>query len=501
MALYQKSDSLAKELTKYLQSWGLRHFVDETSFYQWQKEKLAEREIAELNRLGVARRGGEHPEADISFYDLAAQDRILPVLYSQRYDYYLETGCAITDRIEPAQRVLDFGCGVGILTTFYASYFPHITFVGIDRSPSSIARASHEAGRRGLSNVQFETRAIPSDELFGTFDLIISTQTLFQAEGDPGLPSLSWKTVERADDSARQVHAEIRTGLKDRLDSLSTMISGGGRLLLCEKAWHLGRRILLQRALASRRYRLVGQPVFFRYRAIDEVVQDGPLLEVTQEPKHHVWPWDEEATTEPGESLYGYQGDTVEEFASSLTEAEIIHTFPLGGSPQEFSTVTLARWRACLAYGIVKSQSGFRGILIGSLDDEPFIHQYFLGAEKWSEEQITQALARLWPPSIGQHHEAELPTYESHTAIAQSIWTALPDRHLTDQATFREPDGREMHIEWGTSGPLTYFYWANTYDQRQLVLMTPHRAKMLQDYYQESLAEMKSGSHPTKLNR
>ncbi|UCE63215.1 MAG: methyltransferase domain-containing protein, partial [Nitrospirota bacterium] len=287
--LYQKSDSLAKELTKHLESWGLRRFVDETSYYQWQKNVLAEQEIAELNRLGAARSGGEHPEADISFYDLAAQDRILPVLYSQRYDYYLEIGCAMTDRIEPAQRVLDFGCGVGILTTFYASCFPHVTFMGIDRSPRSIARACEEAGRRGLSNVQFETRHIPTDDLSVSFDLIISTQTLFQAEGDPGLPSLSWKTMERAGDPTLQVQAEIRTGLKDRLDSLSTMLSPGGRMLLCEKAWHLGRRILLQRALDSRRYRLVGQPVFFRYRAIDEVVQDGPLFEVSQEPKHNLW--------------------------------------------------------------------------------------------------------------------------------------------------------------------------------------------------------------------
>ena len=57
--LYHKSDSLAKELTKHLESWGLRRFEDETSYYQWQKRVLAEGEIAELNRLGVSQeRGG-----------------------------------------------------------------------------------------------------------------------------------------------------------------------------------------------------------------------------------------------------------------------------------------------------------------------------------------------------------------------------------------------------------------------------------------------------------
>jgi hypothetical protein len=327
-----------------------------------------------------------------------------------------------------------------------------------------------------------------------SYDLIVSTQTLFQAERDPGLPSLSWKTFERAGDPALQVQAEIRIGLKERLDSLSSMLSPGGRMLLSEKAWHVGRRILLQRALASRRYRLVGEPVLFRYRAIDEVVQDGPLFEVSQEPHPNVWSWNEDPIIEPGESLYGYQGETVEEFVSSMTEAEIIQTLPLGGSPQESSTVTFGRWGGCLAYGFVKSQSGFRGIIIGSLEDETIIHQYFLGAEGWTEEKKTQVMARLWPPSEGQGDEAGVPTYESHTAEAQNIWAALPDRHQQDQATFREQDGREMHIEWGTCGLLTFLYWANTYDQRQLVLMTPHRAKVLQDYYQESLAEMKRGS-------
>ena len=498
--LFQKSESLALELTTHLKSWGLRRCDDEATYYQWQKDVLAEREIAELNRLGLARSGGDHPEPDISFYDLAARESILPVLYSQRYDYYLELGCAITDRIEPAQRVLDFGCGVGILTTFYAWCFPNITFVGMDRSPDSIARACQEADKRGLSNVQFETRHIPTDDLSDTFDLIISTQTLFQAEGDPGLPSLSWKTMERPSDPALQVQAEIRTGLKGRLDSLSSMVSPGGRMLLCEKAWHLGRRILLQRALASRRYRLVGEPVCFRYRAIDEVVQDGPLFEASQEPKQNVRPWQEEVIREAGESLSVSQGDTVEELMSSLAEVEIIQTLPLGGSPEEFLTVTFGRWGGCLAYGFVKSQSGFRGIIVGSLEDEHVIRRYFLGAEKWSEEKTSQVMARLWPPSAGPDHESGLPAYESHTAAAQNIWSSLPDRHVHDQATFREQDGREMHIEWGTSGPLTYLYWANTYDQRQLVLMPPHRAKVVQDYYQESLAEMRSGSQNRNPN-
>ena len=33
------------------------------------------------------------------------------------------------------------------------------------------------------------------------------------------------------------------------------------------------------------------------------------------------------------------------------------------------------------------------------------------------------------------------PLMRNHTAMAEKIWNALPDRQLHDQATFREPDG------------------------------------------------------------
>ena len=53
-------------------------------------------------------------------------------------------------------------------------------------------------------------------------------------------------------------------------------------------------------------------------------------------------------------------------------------------------------------------------------------------------------------------------------------------------------DGRTMHIELGTCKDLVYLYWANTFDQRQIVLMTTQRLKELEDYYQESLVEMRT---------
>ena len=492
---YQQSDTRAKELSEHLDSWGLRHYSDEARYYQWQKEELTEGEIAELNRLGVSRAGSDDSAADMAFYDLAAQSNTLAVLYSQRYEYFVELGSAICDRIEPARRVLDFGCGVGILTTFYARCFPHITFVGLDRSPVSIERAREEAARRGLSNVQFECRHIPNEEVSDSFDLIICTQALFQAEKDPGLPSVNWKTFERVVDSAIQVEAELRSGLKDRLDSLSKKGSPEGRMLLCEKTWHLGRRILLQRALQFRGYHLIAEPLFIHYQTIDEKETDGPIFVVSQNPGINAIPWCEEVSIEKGGSLYRLQGKQVEEFVSCMNDPDIVQTQSLEGGAHALTTVTFARWGRCLAYGVVMSRSGFQGIILGGLAEESLIHRYFLGYEVWTDEERKEAIARLWPPSEQRREEAGFPIFESHTPVAQQIWNALPQKHVRDQMTFREQDGREMHIEWGICDPLRYLYWANTYDQRQLVLMPPQREGVLQDYYLESLSEMRRGAH------
>ena len=51
-----------------------------------------------------------------------------------------------------------------------------------------------------------------------------------------------------------------------------------------------------------------------------------------------------------------------------------------------------------------------------------------------------------------------------------------------------------MHIEIGTTNTFWYLYWANTLDQRQLVLMDESGAEMLNEYYQESLETARGSS-------
>ncbi len=270
------NDSRLPSLHSHLAWWGLRPFTSDDAYFQWQREALSPDEIATLHRQVEQKRRGSSAD-EVAFYDATAHPNILPVLYSQRYDYYLAIGQRVADRIGEASSILDVGCGVGILTTFYAKQYPDKTFVGIDRSPLSIARAQEQAQALGLTNVRFD--CLDFDQTFpaSSCELILATHALLQAEQDPGIPSRSWNTFERGSESRPQADFEQRTGIGARLDGLSSLLAAGGRMMLFEKTRQLARRVPLQRALAARGFVLIEQPELIRYRLVKEVADDGPF--------------------------------------------------------------------------------------------------------------------------------------------------------------------------------------------------------------------------------
>ena len=128
------NDSLLQSLHSHLAGWGLRQFTSDETYFQWQRETLSPAEITALHQRVEQKRSGSSVD-EVSFYDAAAHPKILPALYSQQYDYYLAIVPRMADRIGEARSILDVGCGVGILTTFYARQYPDKAVVGIDRSP------------------------------------------------------------------------------------------------------------------------------------------------------------------------------------------------------------------------------------------------------------------------------------------------------------------------------------------------------------------------------
>ena len=386
------SDTLLQSLHSHLAWWGLKRFTSDSDYFAWQRKQLSPADLTQLKAQVERKRGGERRD-EVAFYDLTTKPQILPVLYSQRYEYYCEIGLHVAARFGNANSILDFGCGVGILPTFYATQCPEKQFVGVDRSPTSIAVAREKARELGLSNVRFECVDVESGNLAGSYDLIVATHALVQAEQDLGIPSHSWQTFERAHDAKQQAAFEQRTGIGIRLDRLSASLIQNGRMIVFEKTRQLARRVPLQRALAWRNLQLVEAPEPIRYQLVEAVEDDGPFY-VLGRGAPHQFNWDE--SPEPDE-----------------------------GGPFDRSNVKT-----------------------GSTDPDA-------------------------------------PLYENHRPSAQRVWEQLHDRHLLKETTCREPAGRQLHVELGQAEEGVYLYCANTLDQRQLVIVEPARAAMLESYYRE----------------
>jgi len=388
----ESHDGRQTALHEHLAWWGLRRFTSDADYFAWQGNQLSSAELTQLNAQVKRKREGDHRD-EIAFYDLTAQPHILQVLYSQRYEYYSEIGFRVASRIGDAQSILDFGCGVGILTTFYGRQFPDKQFVGVDRSPVSVARAQEKANSLGLSNVRFACVDIEIESFTGSYDLIVTTHALLQAERDPGLPSRSWHTFIREHDRRQQAAFEQRTGIAVRLDRLSALLIEHGRMIVFEKTRQLARRVPFQRALATRGLHLLEVPEPIRYQLVEEVVDDGPFY-VLRKGSDASIKWDESPESDEG---------------------------------------------------------------------TPF---------------DKSALQR-------KSSDPDAPLYENHGPSAQHAWEVLTSRELLKETTREEADGRQMHVELGQAAEGLYLYCANTFDQRQLVIVEPARGAMIQSYYQE----------------
>lgn len=386
------NDPLRQLLREHLAWWKLRHFTSDREYFLWQRQQLSVEELNQLNTRAERKRTGDHVD-ETAFYDLAAHPKIFPILYSQRYEYYEAIGLRTMAHLSKAQDILDFGCGLGILTTWYALRFPDANLVGIDRSAASIAIAQEKAKDLGLRNLRFICLDLQTGPLAGSFDMVLATHALLQAEQDPGIPSESWRTFDRGHDPLQQMVFEQRTGLASRLDRLCQVLRPHGRMIVCEKTRQLARRIPFQRALASRGLQLVQPADPIHYRSIEEVVEDGPFYVLNNGTQTTV-AWDELPELDDG---------------------------------------TLFNLNAMLANSIDSNE----------------------------------------------------PLYENHGHSAQVAWEELPERTVTQELTREEPDGRQVHVELGIVDDTHYLYCANTFDQRQLVMMEEARATLLEAYYQE----------------
>ena len=480
----QENDSI---VTRYLESWGLREFYDEAEYYEWQQTSLSLQDLQSLQSLVEQRQGGDNEQADIQFYDLLAKPPLLSVLYSQRFDYFRQIGLLVSPRLSSEEHVLDFGCGVGILTCFFAQQHPGIQFMGVDRSGRSIEMAQAEAKKRRLSNVQFRVKEGMESSLGDIYDCILSTQALLQSEQEPGLPSQTWQTFAREDDRPRQEELERRTGLNRRFEALLHVLSDDGRMICFEKTWNLGRRIFFQRVLGGRKFFPVCDPAPCSYRELGETKVDGPLYEVSRTGMPGLQMWHEDPIHVEGDTLYYCGGAIAERMGRELAAGQSSETIRGQHRGMGAWTFQFGLWQDVLAWGLCVTNSGFRGLILGGAKEKSVIFRLEENIGHLTDFEFKEILQRSWGSLDDDPLNDSMPGYENHRSSAQDIYQGLPQKNVQQESTFADGQGKEMHIEIGTTKNFRYLYWANTFDQRQLVLMDVKGAEMLHKYYQESL--------------
>jgi SAM-dependent methyltransferase len=472
--------SIHEALAEHLAWWELRSVESDTAYDRWQTEAIPADDLRRLQQMAVQKsRDPVNSAKETAFYDCAAAPAILPILYSQRYAFYLAVGPLIAERLSGAGTVLDFGCGPGILTTFYARLCPGLEFVGIDRSQASLSAARAHAGELGLKNVRFEyvdadTASVPS-----RYDVIIATHALLQVEHDPGLPSRTWSTFERDPDQQAQREFEERTGLGRRIDHLCSALAPSGLMMLLEKAHHLGRRIALQRALAGRGLYPVQRPVPVRYRSFEEMMDDGPLYVLkrtdSREPRT-AEVWNETPDWDTRNLLYACPGQHGTHVKRRLPARTTVQTEIRHDDRRGEMTVESGMWQGG-AYLEVTTNDGHSALIVGPREAIEDLRR---------DPAAVDALAPGAPPEERLGTEPlDLPLYENHTPGAQLVWAALEARQVVKEVTREEAGGRQMHVELGVAGALSYLYCANTFDQRQLVVVERGRASVIEQYYEE----------------
>jgi ubiquinone/menaquinone biosynthesis C-methylase UbiE len=104
----------------------------------------------------------------------AGYDRRTMRIYEQAYDLSIRKACSV---ISFDQRVLEIGCGTGVISLGVAPHAAEI--VGIDISPEMVEIAERKAERQGISNVDFRVGdgyALPFED--GSFDAVLLFNTL-----------------------------------------------------------------------------------------------------------------------------------------------------------------------------------------------------------------------------------------------------------------------------------------------------------------------------------
>lgn len=172
------SASAKQDLAAHLERYGIRHF-DSDEYWVWGGQVLGPKRGRQLDRLRAPIVEGRADEKAVRrFYDYIADPVVGSVVHSMKTGGIIAAGTAVEAVIKGRRHLLDLGCHIGYLTTWYAAVDPNRFVTGVDISNKAIQESRRWAAQLGISNVRFEVADV-RDEVPGEgYDAVIDTQTL-----------------------------------------------------------------------------------------------------------------------------------------------------------------------------------------------------------------------------------------------------------------------------------------------------------------------------------
>jgi 2-polyprenyl-3-methyl-5-hydroxy-6-metoxy-1,4-benzoquinol methylase len=166
-------------LQGHLAEYDIPCFGDRPTFEKWAEGQLGhhwrQRLATSYGRLLAKNPSSEDVRRT---FDSTAHTRIAQVNLASLFAALLNVGEAITRLIAGRKGVLDLGCNIGHLTTWYARADPDRHVTGVDFSSPCIHAARSKAKELSLTNVDFEVKDIGACELSGSYDTIVESQCL-----------------------------------------------------------------------------------------------------------------------------------------------------------------------------------------------------------------------------------------------------------------------------------------------------------------------------------
>ncbi|MBT8607049.1 class I SAM-dependent methyltransferase [Polynucleobacter paneuropaeus] len=170
-------------LTKHLKLYGIHHF-DDDSYWEWAgsllHQKIGDNGLDKLDRLRLPLQSDNTTTKDRQvFYNYISDFRFSGVIHSLKAGAIEASGSKVNCFTSNKNKILDFGCNIGYLTTWYALSNPSSEIFGFDVNRKSIDTAKLFATKIGIKNIQFNHGNINklSNQFF---DLVIDTQSIFE---------------------------------------------------------------------------------------------------------------------------------------------------------------------------------------------------------------------------------------------------------------------------------------------------------------------------------